>query len=369
MTSSGEDPENEGPDPSAESIQTSPSVLPASRERGFIAIGNRDGFLQICGKGSARLAITRHFCLLGKSTAIRTASGGGNNFMKHTVLLSAIAGMFLPGLLAAQEAAATNAAPSLFSPESPSPSVQPSPEAAASPAGDSNPALQAPDAGTNAPADASTTNAPDAGTNVAAPADPLAPPPDSGMGSPGQNPPASDPNSLIPPPTEPETPSPVNTAANEEKERQDQKSKYYAAKVKADKEEALAGLLEKSDKAKTDEGKRQILREYYDLLARRMKKIDPSISDWVDTMHAAYLRRLEQVRIEPSVPLTPPPSPEATPVKKTEKAAQGEEDEAPRPRRKARSQSADSSPTPAPKGKSSPTSSPKPQAKKASAQD
>ena len=287
--------------------------------------------------------------------------------MKHTVLLSAIAGLFLQGLLAAQEAAATNATPSLFSPETPSPSVQPTPEAGASSAGDSNAALQAPVAGTNAPADAST-NATDVGTNAAAPTDPLAPPSDSGMGSPGQNPPASDPNSLIPPPTEPETPSPVNTAANEEKERQDQKSRYYAAKVKADNEEALSGLLEKSDKAKTDEGKRQILREYYDLLARRMKKIDPSISDWVDTMHAAYLRRIDQVRIEPSVPLTPPPSPEATPVKKTEKADQSSDEETPRPRRKARPQSS-ASPTPAPKGKSSPSPSPKVQAKKASAQD
>jgi len=286
--------------------------------------------------------------------------------MKHTVLLSAIAGIFLPGLLAAQEAASTNAAPSLFAPETPSPSVQPSPEAGASPAGDSNPVLQAPAAGTTAPAEGSA-NATNDGTNAAAPIDPLAPPPDSGMGSPGQNPPASDPNSLIPPPTEPETPSPVNVAANEEKERQDQKSKYYAAKVKADNEEALSGLLQKSDKAKTEEGKRQILHEYYDLLARRMKKIDPSISDWVDTMHAAYLRRIDQVRIEPSVPLTPPPSPEATPVKKTEKADQTSDEETPRQRRKARSQAdPDSSPSPSPKGKSSPSPSPKPQAKKAS---
>jgi hypothetical protein len=187
------------------------------------------------------------------------------------------------------------------------------------------------------------------------------------MGSPGQNPPPSDPNSLIPPPTEPETPSPVNTAANEEKERQDQKSKYYAAKVKADKEEALAGLLEKSDKARTDEGKRQILREYYDLLARRMKKIDPSISDWIDTMHAAYLRRLEQVRIEPSVPLTPPPTPEVTPEKKTEKA-QASDEETPRRRRKSHSEAvADSSPAATPKGKPSASPSPKQQSKKASA--
>lgn len=141
-----------------------------------------------------------------------------------------------------------------------------------------------------------------------------APASDSGMGSPGQNPPPADPNSLIPPPAPPEQQSPVNTGANDEKQRQDQKTRYYTAKVKADKEEALASLQEKADKAKSDEAKRQALREYYDLLAKRMKKIDPSLSEWIDTMHAAYLRRLEQVRIEPTIPVNPPPSVDASPT-------------------------------------------------------
>jgi len=116
---------------------------------------------------------------------------------------------------------------------------------------------------------------------------------------------------LIPPPIEPGQPSPINSAGNEEKQRQDQKAKYYAAKVKADKEESLASLLTKSDKAKNDESKRQTLREYYDLLAKRMKKIDPSIAEWIDTMHAAYLRRLQQIRVEPSIPLGLPPAVDA----------------------------------------------------------
>ncbi len=141
--------------------------------------------------------------------------------------------------------------------------------------------------------------------------DPAAPAADSGMGSPGQNPPPSDPNSLIPPPQEPEQPSPINSAGNEEKQRQDQKARYYTAKVKADKDEELSSLLEKADKAKSDEAKRQALHQYYDLLAKRMKKIDASLSDWIDTMHAAYLRRLEQVRVEPTIPLNPPPSVDA----------------------------------------------------------
>jgi hypothetical protein len=43
-----------------------------------------------------------------------------------------------------------------------------------------------------------------------------------------------------------------------------------------------------------------------------MKKIDPSISDWIDTMHSAYLRRLQQVRVEPTIALDTPPSPDAS---------------------------------------------------------
>jgi len=128
------------------------------------------------------------------------------------------------------------------------------------------------------------------------------------MGSPGQNPPPSDPNSLIPPPEEPPPPSPINSGENEEKQREDQKARYYSVKVKADKEEALISLWSEADSAKTDEAKRQALREYYDLLAKRMKKIDASLSDWIDTMHAAYLRRLEQVRVEPTIPLNLPPT-------------------------------------------------------------
>ena len=139
--------------------------------------------------------------------------------------------------------------------------------------------------------------------------EPAAPAPNSGMGSPGQNPPPSDPNSLIPPPEEPLPPSPINTAGNEETQRQQQKSRYYSVKVKADKDEDLSSLLTQADKAKSDEVKRQALREYYDLLAKRMKKIDPSISDWIDTMHSAYLRRLDQARVEPTIPMSLPPAP------------------------------------------------------------
>ena len=175
------------------------------------------------------------------------------------------------------------------------------------------------------------------------------------MGSPGQNPPPSDPNSLIPPPSEPEQPSPINASGNEEKQRQEQKTRYYSVKVKADKEEALVSLQQKADKAKSDEVKRQALREYYDLLAKRMKKIDPSLSEWIDTMHAAYLRRLAQVRVEPTIPVNPPPVPETSaasspaPKKKETKASSDDDDAAPAKKAKAKPSA---SPSPGPEKKS-----------------
>jgi len=194
--------------------------------------------------------------------------------------------------------------------------------------------------GATAAADQAAPTAPATPSTDSVTPDPAAPPANSGQGSPGENPPPSDPNSLIPPPAEPEQPSPINTAGNEEKQRQDQKSRYYTAKVKADKEEALASLLQKSEKAKSDESKRQALREYYDLLAKRMKKIDPSLSEWVDTMHAAYLRRIAQVRLEPTIPVNVPPVPDAsdssTPAKKSQSS---NDDETPAPRKKKRSSS------------------------------
>ena len=180
-------------------------------------------------------------------------------------------------------------------------------------------------------------------------AEPPAPATDSGMGSPGQPPPPSDPNSLIPPPQEALPPSPINSAGNEEKQRQDQKALYYTVKVKADKEEALSSLLEQADKAKSDEAKRQALREYYDLLAKRMKKLDSSLSSWIDTMHAAYLRRMDQVRVEPTIPLNPPPVPANT----GEVSATPSPTPAHKKRRKSVDATASPTPTPASKKKAS----------------
>lgn len=249
-------------------------------------------------------------------------------------------------LAAQDQAAPSNNAGPLQIQEQPVPGTMPAPslfgpdKASASPS----------PVGADAPADS---NSP---TAVPVTVDSNAPASNSGMGSPGQNPPPSDPNALIPPPVEPQQPSPVNASGNEAKQREDQKTRYYTAKTQADKEEALASLQAKADKAKSDEVKRQALRSYYDLLAKRMKKIDPSISEWIDTMHAAYLRRLEQVRVEPTIPLNPPPAPsvDSTPTpekKKKSKRADEDADASPtpslkQPKKKVADPDASASPSP-----------------------
>ncbi|NBZ95395.1 MAG: hypothetical protein EBR40_03025 [Proteobacteria bacterium] len=223
-------------------------------------------------------------------------------------------------LAAQDQVAASNNAGPLQIQEQPVPGTMPAPS------------LFGPDKASPSSSSVGDDAAADSNSTIATPVavDSNAPASNSGMGSPGQNPPPSDPNALIPPPVEPQQPSPVNASGNESKQREDQKTRYYTAKTQADKEEALALFQAKADKAKSDEAKRQALRSYYDLLAKRMKKIDPSISEWIDTMHAAYLRRLEQVRVEPTIPLNPPPaaegseSPSPTPKKKRVRTQQAE---------------------------------------------
>lgn len=289
----------------------------------------------------APLAIRSHFWFLDKIASKQAAPNLHPQLMKSrltpTLLLTFFAAPLLS--LSAQDQPTQT-------PESPAPALQiqdnltpsaPAPDTTSQAAPSAASTVQE---GAPAAADQAVPTTPATPSTDSVTPDPAAPPANSGQGSPGENPPASDPNSLIPPPAEPEQPSPINTAGNEEKQRQDQKSRYYTAKVKADKEEALASLLQKSEKAKSDESKRQALREYYDLLAKRIKKIDPSLSEWADTMHAAYLRRIAQVRVEPTIPVNVPPVPNAsdssTPAKKSQSS---NDDETPAPRKKKRSSS------------------------------
>lgn len=158
------------------------------------------------------------------------------------------------------------------------------------------------DNGTNAAPEVS----PDALSPVT-PTDPSMIPPSESTNVEANQPLPNDPNVM--PLTSPEEARiPVNSTESIEKKKEQIKLRYYEVRTQVEKETEVVALRLKADKAASDEEKRQDLRAYYDLLFQRMKKIDSSISDRCDLMQAAYLRHLEQVSIEPTIPLNPPPS-------------------------------------------------------------
>lgn len=120
-----------------------------------------------------------------------------------------------------------------------------------------------------------------------------------------------DPNALIPGPSadissiDPRSAGP----SDEEKDRK-LKILYREVRTKAEKDASVLSLREKAESAKTFEGERAAYREYYRALFLKMKQIDKSLAKKCDLMQDAYLARLAQTRIEPTIPLEPPPKPE-----------------------------------------------------------
>lgn len=88
-----------------------------------------------------------------------------------------------------------------------------------------------------------------------------------------------------------------------------QKLLYREVRTKAEKDAAVISLREQAEAATTFEGERAAYREYYRALFRKMKQLDNSLSKKCDLMEKAYLTRLAQTRIEPTIPLEPPPKP------------------------------------------------------------
>ena len=89
----------------------------------------------------------------------------------------------------------------------------------------------------------------------------------------------------------------------------DSGSDLASLRTKAEKDAAVISLREQAEAATTFEGERAAYREYYRALFRKMKQLDNSLSKKCDLMEKAYLTRLAQTRIEPTIPLEPPPKP------------------------------------------------------------
>lgn len=120
--------------------------------------------------------------------------------------------------------------------------------------------------------------------------------------------PISDPNAILPS-SGPEIPDAAAVAVNSEAQDRKIQVRYREVRLEAEQDSNVAALLEKAKKATTFEGERAAYREYYRALFRRMKKIDSSIAKKCDEMEKAYLNRLAQTRVEPTIPLEPPPKP------------------------------------------------------------
>lgn len=119
-----------------------------------------------------------------------------------------------------------------------------------------------------------------------------------------------DPNQLLPTDSAPAAIDPRTLAASGEEQERKVKIRYQQVRAKAELDPDVASLLAKAKTARTFEAERAAYRKYYELLFKKMKKLDSTLAKKCDLMEKTYLSRLAQSRIEPTIPLEPPPKPE-----------------------------------------------------------
>ena len=117
----------------------------------------------------------------------------------------------------------------------------------------------------------------------------------------------TDPNGVIPDAST-ATPQPAGPSAEEVQRKI--KIRYREVRVQVEKDPEVMDLLKQAQKARNFEDERAAYREYYRLLFSKMKKVDKSLTERCKAMEAAYLSRLVQYRVEPTIPLNLPPKPE-----------------------------------------------------------
>ncbi len=78
--------------------------------------------------------------------------------------------------------------------------------------------------------------------------------------------------------------------------------RYRQIKTRAMKDPAIQAEWETAQAARTDYEKREALKRYYALLYSRMEKMDKSLKKEIEARKPMTVRRLQQTRIEPTVP-------------------------------------------------------------------
>jgi hypothetical protein len=81
--------------------------------------------------------------------------------------------------------------------------------------------------------------------------------------------------------------------------------RFREAKTKALRDAQVQAQWERSVQARTDYERREALKSYYKLLYARIGKLDSSIKKLIEERQQYSLRRLEQDRIDPTVPFDP----------------------------------------------------------------
>ncbi len=119
----------------------------------------------------------------------------------------------------------------------------------------------------------------------------------------------TDPNAIVPDEM-PLAPPPAVVIESEAEKQRELNIRYREVRVKAEQDPQVVRMLERADEATSLEDRRAALREYYRLLFKKVTSIDSSLKMKSEMMEEAYIRRLAQIRLEPTIPLNPPPTPE-----------------------------------------------------------
>ncbi len=110
----------------------------------------------------------------------------------------------------------------------------------------------------------------------------------------------------------PEPQIPARPPLLEDPGEAERKTRVQFRKVKAvlDRDPQLIELQAMADRASTSEDRRAARRAYYALFFQKVRKADPNLSDYADHLEKFSLFYLYQTRVEPTLPLNPPPQPQ-----------------------------------------------------------
>lgn len=118
------------------------------------------------------------------------------------------------------------------------------------------------------------------------------------------------PNAVIPDESAQQAPAAPATAESAQEKARQVNIHYKEVRVVAEKDPKIVAMMAKAETAKTEEDRRAALREYYRMLFKKIVSIDASLTSKCNELETAYERRLSQYRLEPTIPLNPPPTPE-----------------------------------------------------------